>query len=250
MKTIINLQTTDVDIVLAPESETILIEKLDSEYSCPKRHFHLGTEARAQYVLIIDGEVTFEAYSRIWQQAEKSNLNTYYLFLNKQPGEWQLKHELAEQATINSRSLYIGVNESDLKVKADYDFSGRGSFGRVSVDILLSNHAQVKYEANLNVFSDAQKSDTRVDMRLRLNGKDVRGQIVPGLNIAANDVKAGHSASTFQLSPEDLFYLRCRGLSPEAIRKMLALSLSRGFIKGIDDSDMANEILLLIGKSI
>ncbi len=250
MKTGIYLQAKDIEIVLAPGSETILIEKFDIQQPCTQRHFKLGVGASAQYVLIIDGEAAQEAYTRNWEQAENSNLNTYYLFLNKQSSEWQLKHKLADGAIINSRSLYLGVDEANLKVKADYDFGGRGSFGRVIVDVLLSNRSQVKYEANLNVFPSAQKSDTRVDMRLRLNDRETRGQIVPGLNIAANDVHAGHSASTFQLSAEDLFYLRSRGLTPEAIQKLFALSLSHSFVTGLDNKNISDEVLALIEKSL
>ena len=108
----------------------------------------------------------------------------------------------------------------------------------------------MRYDADLNVLATAQQSDTRVDMRLRLASKSARGQLIPGLNIAANDVRAGHSASTFQLSKEDLFYLRSRGLSPEAAQKLFALSLSRNFVKGLGDTELSAEILSLISARL
>ena len=101
----------------------------------------------------------------------------------------------------------------------------------------------------MNVSPVAQKSDTRVDMRLYLEGK-ARGQVIPGLNIAANDVKAGHSASTFKLAPEDLFYLQSRGLSPADIKKMLSLSLAKNFIHGFPDEALSKEVLDLISVNL
>jgi Fe-S cluster assembly protein SufD len=87
-------------------------------------------------------------------------------------------------------------------------------------------------------------------MRLRLIGPESRGQLLPGLNIAANDVKAGHSASTFQLSAEDMFYLRSRGLSLDNIQKLFALAMGNKFVTDLSDDNLKTELLNLISTRL
>ena len=56
----------------------------------------------------------------------------------------------------------------------------------------------------------------------------------PSLFIAANQVQAGHGASTFNLDQDQLFYFNARGVT-EIQAKMLAVkAASDRFIKAID----------------
>ena len=52
---------------------------------------------------------------------------------------------------------------------------------------------------------------------------------LPGLEIEANDVKCSHGATTGQVSPEELFYLRARGI-PLAVAQEL---LAQGFLEEV-----------------
>ena len=61
---------------------------------------------------------------------------------------------------------------------------------------------------------------------------------------------SGHSASTFNLSKEDLFYLNSRGLENSDIKNLIIKSLSENFIKNIEDEEIKNEILNLINERI
>ena len=241
---IIKLNSQEKNIILPVEQELLIIEN-DINNMPAERELQIAADVKVQYVLVLPQLINVKKVSRRFNIGAGATLNTYYLFLD-QNNEVELVHNLAERAQINSRSLYIGQKEEKLKVKADYNFNERASFGRVLVDALLNGKAQLNYAANLNVLKAAQKSDTRVDMRLRLNGLKSRGQLVPGLNIAANDVKAGHSASTFQLSAEDMFYLRSRGLSPDDIQKLFALSMGKKFVTDLSDDNLREELINLI----
>jgi Fe-S cluster assembly protein SufD len=249
MQSLINLQKETI-IKLASGSDTFLVERLAGDDCLPERNFSLGENARANYLLVVTKGASLDNIYRSWQLETGAVLKTYYLFLESTASVWHLQHRLADRARIENHSLFLGRGQDNLQVKADYDFAGQGSYGRVQVDAWLDNESRLRYDANLNVLAAAQQSDTRVDMRLRLASQTARGQLIPGLNIAANDVRAGHSASTFQLSKEDLFYLRSRGLSPEAAQKLFALSLSRNFVKGLDDAELSSEILSLISARL
>jgi hypothetical protein len=245
---IIKLNSQEKNIILPKEQELLIIEN-DVNNMPAEREFKIAKGVKAQYVLVLPQLSHLEKIVRRFDIKEGAILNTYYLFLD-QNDKVELVHDLAEQAQINSRSLYIGKKDEKLKVKADYNFNERASFGRVLVDASLNDRAQFNCIANLNVLNTAQQSDTRVDMRLRLIGPESRGQLLPGLNIAANDVKAGHSASTFQLSAEDMFYLRSRGLSLDNIQKLFALAMGNKFVTDLSDDNLKTELLNLISTRL
>lgn len=248
MSKIIELNSKEKNIILPEEAEMIVVEKDDANMPA-ERVFTLAANMKAQYVLLLPNLGSMETFNRQWDIGEGAHLDVYYLFLDYS-NEVELNHNLAARAQINSHSLYLGHNQEKLKVKASYNFIDEESGGRVTVDALLNDQAQLRYDADINVTKKAQRSDTRVDMRLRLMSKDSRGQLVPGLNIAANDVKAGHSASTFQLSAEDMFYLRSRGLSPDEIQKLFALSVANKFVSDLVDVDLKKELLNIISSRL
>lgn len=48
---------------------------------------------------------------------------------------------------------------------------------------------------------------------------------MPGLEINADDVKCSHGSTSSQISEDEIFYLRARGIHPDAARQLIA----RGF---------------------
>lgn len=203
----------------------------------------IKSKTEAFYILIIDGDVDAKQEIIIESGA---TLYAYYLFLNN-TSSLDILHTINQDAKIISRSLVL--SESELKVKAEYNFVGAASSGEIKADAVLSGAANLKYEAILRVKQSAQQSDTRVDLRLYLNSPTAHGQLIPQLEVAANDVKAGHSAGTFKLSSDDLFYLQSRGLSAAQIIVLQLKSLSNIFVQGLD-LGTSRLLLDLIAKQI
>lgn len=228
----------------------ILIEKSSDKNFQSNRSFKIGKNKSLEYLLIVDKNISDSA-SRLFVLEKGASLSSYRLFLKaKEEDNFHFNHEIKEGAKINSNSLLIGLKKENFSLKADYNFSGPFSFGRIKTDALLSGQAKLSALADVNVLAAAQKSDTRVDMSLILEGPEVKGEVVPGLNISANDVKAGHSAGTFRLKAEELFYLRSRGLSPEEIRRLFILSLANNFTTDLTDKKVKEDIIKLIKKSL
>ena len=64
----------------------------------------------------------------------------------------------------------------------------------------------------------------------------------PELEIYANDVKCSHGATTGQLDPAALFYLRSRGLSLEAARSALIQAFAGSILTGIASASVRSHI--------
>jgi Fe-S cluster assembly protein SufD len=54
---------------------------------------------------------------------------------------------------------------------------------------------------------------------------------MPGLEILADDVRCTHGATSGQVEPEELFYLKSRGIDDLAAKRLIA----RGFLNEVVD---------------
>lgn len=244
-----DLLTKKIEPYVLKDGE-FLIERTSQKGFLTKRSFLLSEGVRAHYLLIVDSAIS-DKVSRYWNLSSKSSLFSSRLFLKDEDlSDWLFSHHITDQAKIESRSLILALNEEKFNLKSIYNFDGLNSFGRINVDSLVSGKAVVKISSDVNILPSAQKSDTRVDMTLRLEGAEAKGEMIPSLNISANDVRAGHSAGTFRLKPEDLFYLQSRGLSNENIRRLFILSLGKTFVSGLPQEQTREEILTLITNNL
>ena len=66
----------------------------------------------------------------------------------------------------------------------------------------------------IRVDPGAQQTDAFQESRNLLLSKRAHADAIPGLEIEANDVRCTHAAAIAQIDPEQLFYLRSRGLGP------------------------------------
>lgn len=73
-----------------------------------------------------------------------------------------------------------------------------------------------------------------------------RSDSIPGLEIDANEVKAGHGSTSGQVDEEQLFYLRARGLSRHEALRMVVLGFFASIVEKVPSEDVRNRILELI----
>ena len=86
---------------------------------------------------------------------------------------------------------------------------------------ILADRSRGVFNGKIIVRPDAQKTDAKQTNRALLLSEDAQINTKPQLEIFANDVKCTHGAAVGQLDEEALFYLRSRGLSHAAARRLL-----------------------------
>jgi Fe-S cluster assembly protein SufD len=86
---------------------------------------------------------------------------------------------------------------------------------------ILADRSRGVFNGKIIVRPDAQKTDAKQTNRALLLSEDAKINTKPQLEIFANDVKCTHGAAVGQLDEEALFYLRSRGLSDQAARRVL-----------------------------
>jgi Fe-S cluster assembly protein SufD len=87
---------------------------------------------------------------------------------------------------------------------------------------ILSDRSTAVWRGMIKVDPGAQQTDAFQECRNLLLSKRAHADAIPGLEILANDVRCTHAAAIAQIDPEQLFYLRSRGLE-EAVGKRLVI---------------------------
>ena len=86
---------------------------------------------------------------------------------------------------------------------------------------ILNDRASSVWRGMIKVDPGAQQTDGFQDCRNLLLTKRAHADAIPGLEILANDVRCTHAAAIAQIDPEQLFYLRSRGLGDAGARRLV-----------------------------
>lgn len=243
------IKTSDREIIIPDRKEVLLIDNPDFPEGGQRPvdrdlRIVIGQYCRVQYVSIRSGQTDPDREEkREMILGDHSRLDSYRAYFGSGGSRINFINRLGQGSELDSRVFFYQKSEAALEAQDNYIFTAPDSRGRFSVTGLLSGTASAKYYSDIVIDPIAQGTDSRIDMKLYLLDPGAKGVILPGLKIAANEVKAGHGASTFQLSPEDLFYLRCRGLSEAQAKSLVINSLAARFTDGLLDKSLKEIIL-------
>ena len=87
---------------------------------------------------------------------------------------------------------------------------------------ILADRSTAVWKGMIKVDPGAQQTDAFQECRNLLLSKRAHADAIPGLEILANDVRCTHAAAIAQIDPEQVFYLRARGL-PLALATRLVI---------------------------
>ncbi len=123
---------------------------------------------------------------------------------------------------------------------------GRDTEGQIDFRNAVADTAYCVFDGMIDIEKGAQgtNSDLR-DASLHLSDK-ARSDSIPGLEIDANEVKAGHGSTSGQIDEEQLFYLMARGLSREEATRTIVIGFFSAVVERIPDEDLQERVLELI----
>ena len=108
----------------------------------------------------------------------------------------------------------------------DYDTTQEHGAANTTSDLafrgILADRSSAVWRGMIKVDPGAQQTDAFQECRNLLLSKRAHADAIPGLEILANDVRCTHAAAIAQIDPEQVFYLRSRGL-PDALSKRLVI---------------------------
>jgi Fe-S cluster assembly protein SufD len=100
---------------------------------------------------------------------------------------------------------------------------------------VLQGRSEAVWRGNIIVDPGAQQTDAFQDSRNLLLSKKAHADAIPGLEIQANDVRCTHAAAIAQIDPEQLFYLRSRGLREDAAKRLVIEGFLAALVERFED---------------
>jgi Fe-S cluster assembly protein SufD len=134
-------------------------------------------------------------------------------------------------ATFNGEGARLDISGAFLAGGAEHvdttlvvDHAVPGCESRELFKGVLADRARGVFQGKVIVRPDAQKTDGKQMVQVLMLSEDAEFDSKPELEIHADDVICGHGSTSAEIDPDMLFYLRSRGIPPEAARAMLIQS--------------------------
>ena len=94
---------------------------------------------------------------------------------------------------------------------------------------VVKDEAEAKISGRLKIFKGAQKTNSFLTEKVLILSDKARAEVVPDLEIEADDVKASHAATVGKIDEEQVFYLMSRGLKKQQAEDIIV----EGFLKPV-----------------
>jgi Fe-S cluster assembly protein SufD len=107
---------------------------------------------------------------------------------------------------------------------------------------VLQGRSTAVWKGNIIVDPGAQKTDAFQESRNLLLSKRAHADAIPGLEIQANDVRCTHAAAVAQVDPEQLFYLRSRGLRLEVARRLVIEGFLSALVERFEEGPVREQL--------
>lgn len=133
-------------------------------------------------------------------------------------------------ASAKMGAMFLGNGEENIALNTVVNHVAQSTTSKINIYGALKGKSRAKSLGNIKIEKTGQQTNAFLASHALLLDKNCRAESVPALEIEANDVKAGHSASTTKISEEQVFYCESRGLSEKEAEKIIVLGfLQRAF---------------------
>ncbi len=114
--------------------------------------------------------------------------------------------------------------------------------GRITVRGILRDQAFARVRGLIKIEKRAQRSEDFLEERTLLLDEGARVEVLPYLEIEADDVRASHAVATGMVDQDQLFYLRSRGISEKQATNLLVVGFLDGLVADQRDKKLASEV--------
>ncbi|MGO4157011.1 Fe-S cluster assembly protein SufD [Cupriavidus sp. YAF13] len=136
----------------------------------------------------------------------------------------------AERAECSLDGLYMTGGRQHIDHHTRIDHARPEGKSREFYKGVLSGASRAVFNGKVVVHADAQRTDAHQSNRNLLLSEHAEVDTKPQLEIYADDVKCSHGATVGQLDPEQIYYLRSRGLDDASARALLTFAFAEEMV--------------------
>jgi Fe-S cluster assembly protein SufD len=185
-----------------------------------------------------------------YEQRRDSRVQSLNVGLGARLGRTVLQHLMTEPgAEARPLGLFFGDRTQHLDFRTLQDHR----VGNTSSDLLykgaLYDEAVSVFSGMIRVHPKAQHTDAYQANRNLLLSDAAQAYSIPNLEIGANEVRCTHGATIGPIQPDEVFYLRSRGIDPAAAEALIVMGFFEVVLREIKPSDLRLSLQkLLAGK--
>lgn len=118
-------------------------------------------------------------------------------------------------------SIYSGEKNTELKSKLVFVHKNPNIKSRINFKAVVLQNARVDIECILRIEKGAVGTDSYLKIDCLVIGDNAYARAIPSLEINESEVKGGHGATIGYIDPEQLYYLKSRGLKKSEAEEMI-----------------------------
>jgi Fe-S cluster assembly protein SufD len=183
----------------------------------------VGDAATLRYVC--EQELSDQSWVFATQRAEigrDANLEWTALGFGSARGKVRMETKLAGRgSSAKVTGAYAGAGTQHLDYDTTQEHAGDHTTSDLAFRGVLTGQSTAVWRGMIRVDPGAQQTDAFQESRNLLLSKDAHADAIPGLEIEADDVRCTHAAAVAQVDPEQLYYLKARGLSDAGAKRLI-----------------------------
>lgn len=147
-----------------------------------------------------------------------------------------------DRARLLSRGVFVLRGREHADLQLDIGHAARDSSCEVLWRGVADQRARGIFHGGITVEAGADGTDAQLSNKNLLLSALAEIDTKPALVIHADEVKAAHGATVGQIDERALFYLRSRGITLAAARRMLVAAFCAEALAGIDDAGVCEQL--------
>ncbi len=183
----------------------------------------VGDGANLRYVC--EQELSTESWVFATQRAEVGRdaaLDWVALGFGSARGKVRMETKLAGRgSSAKVTGAYAGTGAQHLDYDTTQEHAAPDTVSDLAFRGVLAERSTAVWRGMIRVDPGAQRTDAFQESRNLLLSTDAHADAIPGLEIEADDVRCTHAAAVAQVDPEQLYYLRSRGLGDEHAKQLV-----------------------------
>ena len=186
-----------------------------------------------------------------YEQRRDSRVQSLNVGLGARLGRTVLQHLMTEPgAEARPLGLFFGDGAQHLDFRTLQDHRVGNTMSDLLYKGALYDEAVSVFSGMIRVHPKAQHTDAYQANRNLLLSDAAQAYSIPNLEIGANEVRCTHGATIGPIQPDEVFYLRSRGIDPAAAEALIVMGFFEVVLREIKPSDLRLSLQKLLASKL
>jgi len=186
-----------------------------------------------------------------YEQRRDSRALSLNVGLGARLGRTVLQHLMTEPgAEARPLGLFFGDGAQHLDFRTLQDHRVGNTMSDLLYKGALYDEAVSVFSGMIRVHPKAQHTDAYQANRNLLLSDAAQAYSIPNLEIGANEVRCTHGATIGPIQPDEVFYLRSRGIDPAAAEALIVMGFFEVVLREIKASDLRLSLQKLLASKL